>query len=75
MAKAKVAKAQPARTIADNTATKASKTIGENASRKVWEAKLAAGQAKRRVQLAVPSLPGETKPEAKIKIVQLLNKK
>ncbi|MCL2005177.1 MAG: hypothetical protein FWG73_03335 [Planctomycetaceae bacterium] len=52
MAKAEVAKAQPARTIADNTATKAPKTIGENASRKVCEAKLAAGQAKRRVGAA-----------------------
>ena len=52
MAKAKVAKAQPKRTIADNTAAKAPKTIGEYASRKVREAKLAAGQAKRRVGAA-----------------------
>ena len=52
MAKAKVAKAQPKRTIADNTAAKAPKTIGEYASRKVREAKLAAGHAKRKVGAA-----------------------
>ena len=55
MAKAKVAKtvkAQPVRTIADNTKAKAPKTIGEYASRKVREAKLAAGHAKRKVGAA-----------------------
>ena len=57
MAKAKVAKtvkaqSQPVRTIADNTKAKAPKTIGEYASRKVREAKLAAGHAKRKVGAA-----------------------
>ena len=47
------AKAQPpARTIADNTAAKAPKTVKEHVARKVREAKLAAGHAKRKVQAA-----------------------
>jgi hypothetical protein len=56
MAKAKVTKAQalaPVRkTIADNTAAKAPKTIREHAERKVREAKLAAGRAKQAVRTA-----------------------
>ena len=40
------------RTIADNTAAKAPKTVKERAERKIREAKLAAGQAKRKVQAA-----------------------
>ena len=53
-AKAKAAPATPppARTIADNTAAKAPKTVKEHAERKVREAKLAAGHAKRKAQAA-----------------------
>jgi hypothetical protein len=43
---------QPVRTIADNAAAKAPKTIKEHAVRKVREAKLAAGHAKRKVRAA-----------------------
>ena len=46
------APATPARTIADNTAAKAPKTVKEHAERKVREAKLAAGHAKRNVKAA-----------------------
>ena len=46
------APATPTRTIADNTAAKAPKTFKEHAVRKVREAKLAAGHAKRKVQAA-----------------------
>ena len=54
MPRGKIAKAsaQPVRTIADNTAAKAPKTIGEHAARKVREAKLAAGRAKQAVKAA-----------------------
>ena len=52
-AKAKTpAPATPTRTIADNTAAKAPKTVKEHAARKVREAKLAAGHAKRKAQAA-----------------------
>ena len=50
--KAAPATPPPARTIADNTAAKAPKTVKEHAERKVREAKLAAGHAKRKVQAA-----------------------
>jgi hypothetical protein len=50
MAKAKT-KTQP-KTIAGNTAAKAPKTIGEHASRKAREAKLAFGHAKRKARAA-----------------------
>ena len=46
------APAAPKRTIADNTAAKAPKTIREHAERKVREAKLAVGHAKRKVKAA-----------------------
>ena len=46
------APATPKRTIADNTAAKAPKTMRERAERKVREAKLAVGHAKRKVRAA-----------------------